>query len=38
VSLTNHYLLNRDFFAPGTSAIGKCGGYLKRQLLALIRL
>lgn len=37
ISLTNHYLMNRDLFAPGASVISKCGGALKAQLLELIR-
>ncbi len=37
ISLTNHYLMNRDLFAPGASVISKCGSALKAQLLELIR-
>ncbi|MGE0580750.1 MAG: TetR/AcrR family transcriptional regulator [Steroidobacteraceae bacterium] len=37
ISLTNHYLMNRDLFAPGGSVIENCGAALKSQLLDLIR-
>ena len=37
ISLTNHYLMNRDLFAPGGSVIAQCGAALKAQLLDLIR-
>lgn len=37
ISLSNHYLLNRDLFAPGTSVIAKCGAQLKAQVLDLMR-
>ncbi len=37
ISLTNHYLMNRDLFAPGGSVVAKCGGALKAQLLDLVR-
>lgn len=37
ISLTNHYLMNRDFFAPGGSVIEKSGAMLKAQLLGLIQ-
>lgn len=37
ISLTNHYLMNRDLFAPGGSVITKCGADLKAQFLSLIQ-
>jgi AcrR family transcriptional regulator len=37
ISLTNHYLLNRDLFAPGASVVAKCGPAIKAQLLELLR-
>ena len=37
IALTNHYLMNRDLFAPGGSVIAQCGASLKAQLLELIR-
>jgi AcrR family transcriptional regulator len=36
ISLTNHYLLNRDLFASQGSVVAACGATLKAQLLALI--
>ncbi len=36
ISLTNHYLINRELFAPDGSVIVKCGASLKAQLLELI--
>jgi len=36
IALTNHYLMNRDLFAPGGSVIAKCGAALKAQLRALL--
>jgi AcrR family transcriptional regulator len=36
ISLTNHYLLNRDLFAPGASVIKKRGAEIKAQLLSLV--
>lgn len=36
ISLTNHYLLNRDIFAPGESVIVKCGEDICDQLLGFI--
>lgn len=36
ISLTNHYLINRELFAPDASVIVKCGADLKAQLLELI--
>jgi AcrR family transcriptional regulator len=38
ISLTNHYLLNRDLFAPGASVVAQHGAALKAQLLTLIDL
>jgi len=38
ISLTNHYLMNRDLFAPGGSVIARCGDGLQAQLLDLLRL
>jgi AcrR family transcriptional regulator len=37
ISLTNHYLMNRDLFAPGASVIATCGDHIRAQLLELIR-
>lgn len=37
ISLTNHYVMNRDLFAPGGSAIASHGAELASQLLALIQ-
>lgn len=37
IALTNHYLMNRDLFAPGGSVITKCGAALARQFLDLVR-
>jgi len=37
IALTNHYLMNRDLFAPGASVIAARGGELKAQWLATIR-
>ena len=37
IALTNHYLMNRDLFAPGASVIGARGNELKAQWLAMIR-
>jgi AcrR family transcriptional regulator len=36
ISLTNHYLMNRDLFAPGESVIAKRGAELKKQVLELV--
>jgi AcrR family transcriptional regulator len=36
ISLTNHYLMNRDLFAPGASVIAKRGAELKKQVLELV--
>jgi AcrR family transcriptional regulator len=38
IGLTNHYLLNRELFAPDASVIEKFGATLQAQLLALIQL
>lgn len=37
IALTNHYLMNRDLFAPGASVIAARGAELKATLLAIIR-
>jgi hypothetical protein len=37
IALTNHYLMNRDLFAPGASVIAARGAELKAQLLELLR-
>lgn len=37
ISLTNHYLMNRDLFAPGQSVIAKCGNAIQAQMLGLIQ-
>ena len=37
IALSNHYLMNRDLFAPGASVIVARGAELKAQLLELIR-
>lgn len=36
IALTNHYLLNRDLFAPGESVIARHGQMLKSQLLTIV--
>jgi AcrR family transcriptional regulator len=36
ISLTNHYLMNRDLFAPGQSVVAKCGNAIQAQMLAFI--
>ena len=36
IALTNHYLMNRDLFAPGESVVVKCGADLAAQWLALV--
>ena len=38
IALTNHYLINRDLFAPYGSVIARHGGDLKSQLLGIVRL
>ncbi len=37
ISLTNHYVMNRDLFAPGGSAIAAYGEAIKAQFLSLIQ-
>lgn len=37
ISLTNHYLMNRDLFAPGESVVAARGAELKAQWLEIIR-
>jgi AcrR family transcriptional regulator len=37
IALTNHYLINRDLFAPGGSVIATHGRTLKNSLLELLR-
>jgi AcrR family transcriptional regulator len=37
ISLTNHYLMNRDLFAPEGSVIEKCGAEIKAHFLSLIQ-
>ena len=37
IALTNHYLMNRDLFAPGGSVVAARGAALKAQWLAIIR-
>ena len=37
IALTNHYLMNRDLFAPGASVIAARGAELKAQLFAILR-
>jgi AcrR family transcriptional regulator len=37
IALTNHYLINRDLFAPGASVIAARGAELKAQLLSIIQ-
>lgn len=37
IALTNHYLMNRDLFAPGASVIAARGAELKAQLLAILQ-
>jgi AcrR family transcriptional regulator len=36
ISLTNHYLMNRDLFAPGASVVALRGAEIKQQLLGLV--
>jgi AcrR family transcriptional regulator len=38
IALTNHYLINRDLFAPDESVIARHGDALKSQLLAVVTL
>lgn len=37
ISLTNHYLMNRDLFAPDASVVAQRGTDIKAQFLALIK-
>ncbi len=37
IALTNHYLMNRDLFAPGASVVAARGAELKSQLMALLQ-
>lgn len=37
IALSNHYLMNRDLFAPGSSVVAARGAELKAQLLEIIR-
>lgn len=37
IALTNHYLVNRDLFAPGASVIAARGAEIKKILLEIIR-
>ena len=37
IALTNHYLINRDLFAPGASVIAARGAAIKATLLEVIR-
>lgn len=37
ISLTNHYVMNRDLFAPGGSVIALHGADMQAQLLSLIQ-
>jgi AcrR family transcriptional regulator len=37
IALTNHYLMNRDLFAPGASVVAARGAGLKAQWLAMLR-
>jgi AcrR family transcriptional regulator len=36
ISLTNHYVMNRDLFAPNNSVIKRCGAQIKQQVLTLV--
>lgn len=36
IALTNHYLMNRDLFAPGASVVAARGAELKAQLLDIL--
>ena len=38
IALTNHYLVNRDLFAPGASVIAACGDQLRGEFSKLIDL
>lgn len=37
ISLTNHYLMNRDLFAPGESVVARYGASLQTQFFDLVR-
>jgi AcrR family transcriptional regulator len=37
IALTNHYLINRDLFAPGHSVMAQRGAELKAQMLAVLQ-
>ena len=37
IALTNHYLMNRDLFAPGASVVAQRGAELKAQLLDVLQ-
>ena len=37
IALTNHFLMNRDLFAPGASVIAMRGAELKAQFLQMTR-
>lgn len=37
IALTNHYLINRDLFAPDTSVIAARGEELRAQVLAIVQ-
>jgi AcrR family transcriptional regulator len=37
ISLSNHYLLNRDLFAPGASVVARCGALMQAQFLEFIQ-
>jgi AcrR family transcriptional regulator len=37
IALTNHYLMNRDLFAPGASVVALRGAELKAQLLDVLQ-
>ncbi|MBT9465560.1 TetR/AcrR family transcriptional regulator [Hydrogenophaga sp.] len=37
IALTNHYLINRDLFAPGHSVVAQRGAELKAQLLEVLQ-
>lgn len=37
IALTNHYLINRDLFAPGHSVMAQRGAELKAQLLEVLQ-
>lgn len=38
ISLTNHYLINRDLFAPGAGVIAAQGEMLRRHLMAIVEI